>query len=251
MISLSTYSMIDGMFVGNKLGKDALAAVGVCWPIFPTLIAYELLFGLGAASIASYFLGKNQARRARLVFSSVFYFVALSMGVIGWVLVPFSDEIARLLGSSELLLPMASIYIKVILMGAIFMVLHPLADVFVVNDKRPMLAMIAMLIGSLTNVLFNYLLLYVFEVGIHGSAIATVLGHAVGFLVLLSHFFVEKRATLLCAPFQFGKHHLIGQKWSAPKCLRAQCRHCHALIQPHDHEHHQRTRCFDLCNYHV
>ncbi|TSA86658.1 MATE family efflux transporter [Helicobacter mehlei] len=192
MISLSTYSMIDGMFVGNKLGKDALAAVGVCWPIFPTLFAYELLFGLGAASIASYFLGKNQAHRARLVFSSVFYFVALSMGVIGWVLMPFSDDIARLLGSSELLLPMVSIYIKVILMGAVFMVLHPLADVFVVNDKRPMLAMIAMLVGSLTNVLFNYLLLYVVEIGIHGSAIATVLGHAVGFFVLLSHFLLKK-----------------------------------------------------------
>ncbi|WP_104682292.1 MATE family efflux transporter [Helicobacter felis] len=192
MISLSTYSMIDGMFVGNKLGKEAVAAIGVCWPIFPALIAFELLFGLGAASIASYFLGKNQAKRARLVFSSIFYFVAVSITLISWSLVPFSDFIAKMLGSSDLLLPMVSIYLKVILMGAIFMVLHPLADVFVVNDKRPALAMIAMLIGSLTNVLFNYLLLYVFEVGIHGSAIATVTGHAVGFCVLMSHFLLKK-----------------------------------------------------------
>ncbi|GMB96597.1 MATE family efflux transporter [Helicobacter sp. NHP22-001] len=192
MISLSTYSMIDGMFVGNKLGKDALAAIGVCWPIFPTLIAYELLFGLGAASIASYFLGKDHIKHARLVFSSVFYFVAISIVVISWTLVPFTDHIAKMLGSSNLLLPMVSIYLKVILMGAVFMVLHPLADVFVVNDKRPILAMVAMLVGSLTNVLFNYLLLYVFEVGIHGSAIATVLGHAVGFFVLFSHFLLKK-----------------------------------------------------------
>lgn len=192
MISLSTYSMIDGMFVGNKLGKNALAAIGVCWPIFPTLIAFELLFGLGAASIASYFLGKSHAHRARLVFSSVFYFVALSITLISWALVPFTDNIAKMLGSSGLLLPMVSIYIKVILMGAVFMVLHPLADVFVVNDKRPVLAMVAMLIGSLTNIFFNYLLLYVVQIGIHGSAIATVLGHAVGFFVLLSHFLLKK-----------------------------------------------------------
>ncbi|GMB91441.1 MATE family efflux transporter [Helicobacter ailurogastricus] len=192
MISLSTYSTIDGIFVGNKLGKNALAAIGVCWPIFPTLIAFELLFGLGAASIASYFLGKSQAKRARLVFSSVFYFVAISITLISWSLVPFSSHIAKMLGSSDLLLPMASIYLKMILMGAVFMVLHPLADVFVVNDKRPILAMVAMLVGSLTNILFNYLLLYVFEIGIHGSAIATVVGHAVGFFVLLSHFLLKK-----------------------------------------------------------
>ncbi|RVZ97388.1 MATE family efflux transporter, partial [Helicobacter pylori] len=78
MISLSTYSMIDGMFVGKKLGKEAIAAVNIAWPIFPGLIAYELLFGFGAASIVGYFLGQNKTHRARLVFSSVFYFVALS-----------------------------------------------------------------------------------------------------------------------------------------------------------------------------
>lgn len=47
MISLSTYSMIDGMFVGKKLGKEAIAAVNIAWPIFPGLIAYELLLVLG------------------------------------------------------------------------------------------------------------------------------------------------------------------------------------------------------------
>ncbi len=192
MISLSTYSMIDGMFVGNKLGKEAIAAIGVCWPIFPTLIAFELLFGFGAASIASYFLGKDEPERARLVFSSIFYFVALSITCISWACVPFTDEIARILGSNETILPMVSIYIKVILMGAIFMVLHPLADVFVVNDKRPILAMVAMLVGSLTNVALNYFLLFTLEIGIHGSAIATVLGHAMGFCVLMSHFLRKK-----------------------------------------------------------
>ncbi|WP_163531652.1 MATE family efflux transporter [Helicobacter suis] len=204
MISLSTYSMIDGMFVGNKLGKQALAAIGVCWPIFPTLIAFELLFGLGAASIASYFLGKDHAKRARLVFSSVFYFVAISITCISLALVPFSETIVKMLGSSDVILPMASDYARVVFMGAFFLVLHPLADVFVVNDKRPFLAMIAMLIGSLTNVIFNYLLLYVFEIGIEGSAIATVLGHAVGFFVLLSHFLLKKGQLYFVARFNLA-----------------------------------------------
>ncbi|GAA9577045.1 HP1184 family multidrug efflux MATE transporter [Helicobacter pylori] len=192
MISLSTYSMIDGMFVGKKLGKEAIAAVNIAWPIFPGLIAYELLFGFGAASIVGYFLGQNKTHRARLVFSSVFYFVAISVFILSMALLPFSETIARLFGSNDALLGMSKRYIEIILMGAVFMVLHPLADVFVVNDKRPILAMVAMLVGSLANIFFNYLFIFVLEVGVQGSAIATVIGHAIGVLVLMQHFWFKK-----------------------------------------------------------
>lgn len=192
MISLSTYSMIDGMFVGKKLGKEAIAAVNIAWPIFPGLIAYELLFGFGAASIVGYFLGQNKTHRARLVFSSVFYFVALSTFILSMVLLPFSENIVRFFGSNDALLSMSKRYIEIILMGAVFVVLHPLADVFVVNDKRPILAMVAMLIGSLANIFFNYLFIFVLEVGVQGSAIATVIGHAIGVLVLMQHFWFKK-----------------------------------------------------------
>ncbi|WRB89601.1 HP1184 family multidrug efflux MATE transporter [Helicobacter pylori] len=192
MISLSTYSMIDGMFVGKKLGKEAIAAVNIAWPIFPALVAYELLFGFGAASIVGYFLGQNKTHRARLVFSSVFYFVAISVFILSMALLPFSENIARLFGSNDALLGMSKRYIEIILMGAVFMVLHPLADVFVVNDKRPILAMVAMLIGSLANIFFNYLFIFVLEVGVQGSAIATVIGHAIGVLVLMQHFWFKK-----------------------------------------------------------
>ncbi len=192
MISLSTYSMIDGMFVGKKLGKEAIAAVNIAWPIFPGLIAYELLFGFGAASIVGYFLGQNKTHRARLVFSSVFYFVAISTFILSMALLPFSETIARLLGSNDALLSMSKRYIEIILMGAVFMVLHPLADVFVVNDKRPILAMVAMLISSLANIFFNYLFIFVLKVGVQGSAIATVIGHAIGVLVLMQHFWFKK-----------------------------------------------------------
>ncbi|WQT57538.1 HP1184 family multidrug efflux MATE transporter [Helicobacter pylori] len=192
MISLSTYSMVDGMFVGKKLGKEAIAAVNIAWPIFPGLIAYELLFGFGAASIVGYFLGQNKTHRARLVFSSVFYFVAISAFILSMALLPFSETIARFFGSNDALLSMSKRYIEIILMGSVFMVLHPLADVFVVNDKRPILAMVAMLIGSLANIFFNYLFIFVLKVGVQGSAIATVIGHAIGFLVLMQHFWFKK-----------------------------------------------------------
>lgn len=122
------------------------------------------------------------------MFSSVFYFVAISAFILSMALLPFSETIARFFGSNDALLSMSKRYIEIILMGAVFMVLHPLADVFVVNDKRPILAMVAMLIGSLANIFFNYLFIFVLKVGVQGSAIATVIGHAIGVLVLMQHF---------------------------------------------------------------
>lgn len=99
------------------------------------------------------------------MFSSVFYFVAISVFILSMALLPFSETIARLFGSNDALLSMSKRYIEIILMGAVFMVLHPLADVFVVNDKRPILAMVAMLIGSLANIFFNYLFILFWKWG--------------------------------------------------------------------------------------
>lgn len=195
MLALSTYSTIDGIFVGKKLGENALAAIGLCWPVFPALIAFELLFGLGAASIASYFLGKGQDNRARLMFSSVFYFATLSSLIIGTILFFCVEKVALALGANELVLPYVVEYLQVIFLSAVIMVLHPLLDIFVINDKRPILAMMAMIIGSVSNIVLNYIFLFELELGMFGSALATAMGHGLGMMILLSHF-VRKRGRI-------------------------------------------------------
>lgn len=188
MIALSTYSTIDGIFVGQKLGNDALAAVGIAWPVFPVLIAYELLFSIGAAALAGFYLGKNEAARAREIFSSVFYFAFISGLLLGVAFFVYCDEIVLLLGASEKIAPLAKEYLEVIFLGSFVIVLHPLLDIFVLNDKRPVLAMIAMISGAVSNVILNYLFIFVFEWGLFGSALATILGHFIGFLILFWHF---------------------------------------------------------------
>lgn len=188
MLALSTYNVVDGIFVGQKLGEDALAAVGIAWPVFPVLIAYELLFSIGAASISSYYLGRGQEQKAREVFSSVFYFAFLSGVVLGLLFYVFCDEIVIALGANEEIAPLSKEFLQVIFLGAFIIVLHPLLDIFAINDKRPTLAMIAMIAGACSNVLLNYLFIFIFEWGLFGSAMATVLGHSIGFLILLSHF---------------------------------------------------------------
>lgn len=201
MLALSTYSTIDGIFVGKKLGENALAAIGIAWPIFPILIAFELLFSVGAAAMSSYFLGKGKAFRARIIFSSVFYFALLTSVVGGIILYCFSDFIALYLGASETLLPLVQEYTEIIYLGAFIIVLHPMLDIFAINDKQPLLAMIAMIVGAAMNIVLNYLFLFVLELGIHSSALATVLGHGIGMCILLQHFLRKKGNLYLIKAF--------------------------------------------------
>lgn len=203
MIALSTYSMVDGIFVGKALGKEALAAIGVCWPVFPVMIAFELLFGMGAASIASFYLGRGQEHRARIMFSSVCYFAGASSLVFGIVLFFNASSIAYELGANDEILSYVVEYLQVIFLGSFIVVLHPLLDIFAINDKRPVLAMVAMVIGAASNIVLNYLFLFVFELGIAGSALATILGHGIGMCILLSHFVLKRGKIYFVRIFRF------------------------------------------------
>lgn len=201
MLALSTYATVDGIFVGKKLGENALAAIGVSWSIFPILVAFELLLSVGGAAMASYFLGRNKANYARIVFSSVIYFAFFVSAIGGIFLFIFSDNIAVLLGSSDNLLPLVKDYTEVIFLGAFIIVLQPMLDVFAINDKQPFLAMIAMVVSSLVNIVLNYLFLFVLELGIASSAWATILGHGVGMCILLQHFLCKKGDLFLVKRF--------------------------------------------------
>lgn len=208
MLALSTYSTVDGIFVGNKVGENGLAAIGICWPIFPAFIAYELLFGFGGAAIVGYFLGKDHGYRARLVFCSIFYFVCISSIFIGILGFSFAESIITALTAnkpiSSEIKDFALSYIRIIFIGTPVLILHPLCDIFVINDKRPILASIAMMVGSASNIALNYVFLFVCDMGIEGSALATVSAHLIGFIVLFSHFIFRKGKLFFIPRFSFA-----------------------------------------------
>lgn len=118
----------------------------------------------------------------------MFYFAFISGVAFGLIFYAFCDEIVLLLGASEQIAPLAKQFLEVIFLFSFIIVLHPLLDIFAINDKRPTLAMIAMIVGACANIALNYTFVFVLELGILGSAWATVLGHSIGFFILLSHF---------------------------------------------------------------
>lgn len=192
MLALSTYSAIDGIFVGKKLGSDALAAIGVSWPVFLAIISFELLLSFGGGTLASFYLGKGKPLKARIIFSSIFYFIVIVSLFLGLICFYFVENIASFLGASERLKDYVIEYLSVIFLGMIFIILHPLSDIFITNDKKPVLATISMIVGAISNIILNYFFIFVFEWGVMGSALATVAAHIIGSVILFWHFLFKK-----------------------------------------------------------
>ncbi|MWV61966.1 hypothetical protein DCO58_06760 [Helicobacter saguini] len=190
MLAMASYSTVDGIFVSIKLGDDAMKAIVATWPIFPTLMAFALMFALGGASLISYYLAKGKKELACRIFSSICYLLFPFSLVLGILCYFNADSLVELLvkNLSSEVKAMAIEYLKGVCVGLFGIIMHPILDICVVNDKRPRFAMFAMFLGAACNVILNYLFLFVFEFGIVGSAWATILGHIIGSLVLVIHY---------------------------------------------------------------
>ncbi|RDU65394.1 hypothetical protein CQA53_06365 [Helicobacter didelphidarum] len=190
MLAMASYSTVDGIFVNKKLGDEAMKAIAATWPIFPILMACSLMFSLGGASLIGYYLAKGKKEFARTIFSSIFYVLFPLSFVLGMFFYYNADIIVHyfIKGLSTHVEIMAIEYLKGIFIGLFGVIIHPVLDICVVNDKRPRFAMFAMFLGAICNIIFNYLFLFVWEFGIIGSAYATTLGHIIGSLVLLWHY---------------------------------------------------------------
>lgn len=199
MLAMASYATVDGIFVNKKLGDDAMKAIVAVWPIFPITMACSLMFSFGGASLIGYYLAKNKKNIARIVFSSVFYVLLFLSLIIGGLCHFYADFIVNFFvkGLTHEVHNMAVDYLRGICVGMFGIVLHPVLDICVVNDKRPRFAMFAMFLGAVLNIILNYIFLFVWEFGIIGSAYATTLGHIIGSAVLLWHYIESKHRIIL------------------------------------------------------
>ncbi len=217
MLALSTYSVVDGILIGRKLGSNGLAAIGITWPLFPLMIAIELLFSFGGATLSSFFLGRAKPHRARVIFSSVFYSVVILSVILSiWCYVNVKN-IALWLGANAVLYDYVVDYLRIIFIGMGFILLHPLVDTFVVNDRRPVLASISMIVAAASNIILNYYFIFILDWGVKGSALATILAHMIGFAIIFWHF-LQRRGDLYFVRIYSLKEVFRAMKAGIPQC---------------------------------
>jgi putative MATE family efflux protein len=188
----SVYLIVDGIFIGNRLGRGAMAAAAVSVPAIEILIALALAVSSGAGIIISRHLGRKERKEA----NGIFNLSVIVLGAMGILIVVlgniFIHPLAVLLGATPDIHGEAVTYLWYILTFSPFLLFSFLLSGLVRNDNRPKLAMIALTVGSLSNILLDYVFMYPMNMGIGGAALATALGPIFSVLILLPHFLRKK-----------------------------------------------------------
>ncbi len=201
MLAMSSAFMIDGIFLGNVVGAEALAAVNIAMPVWSGLFSLITMLSVGSSVIAGKYLGQRNVSAAAAIFSKaalcalVFALVASLLGVV------FLDPLVLALGANETLAPLTASYLLIIFPCAPAFLLGFMLFYFVRIDNRPVLASASLILCALLNILLDWLFIVVMDMGIRGAAYGTGLSQAAVLFILLPHFY---RPETQLKPDHFG-----------------------------------------------
>lgn len=192
MIGLSCYILADTFFIAKGLGANGLAALNLAIPIYSFIHGFGLMLGMGSATKYSVFRGQKDFVHADSVFSAAVF--AMSISSIFFVAAGlfFSGKLTSLLGADREIFGMTQTYLQVILLFAPLFMANNLFLCFVRNDGNPKLSMTAMLAGSFSNIVLDYVFIFPFHMGIFGAVLATGFAPAISLAVLSKHWMAKQ-----------------------------------------------------------
>lgn len=200
MTVTALYNMADTYFV-SQLGTSASGAVGIIFSLMAIIQACGFTIGMGSGSITSRFLGAGKKESANSVCSTAVilaFTIGTVLAITGNV---FNRWIVSHLGATETILPYAMDYGKYILFGAPFIVTSFVMNNLLRFQGKAALSMIGLTTGGILNIILDPIFISVFNLGISGAAIATLISQAVSFSILLSMFIRKKSTAELSVKF--------------------------------------------------
>lgn len=192
MIGLSFYILADTFFIANGVGSIGLTALNLVLPLWSLISGLGLMIGIGGGISYSIKRGKNNERGANKVFTHAILMGLIIGGIITVIGALFSYDIAVILGADEVVAPLASEYLRTLLSFSTVFIINYIITAFVRNDNDPNLAMIAMILGSLSNVVLDYIFIFPFKLGMFGAALATGTTPILSLIILSLHFIRKK-----------------------------------------------------------
>lgn len=215
MIGLSCYILADTFFVSKGLGTNGLAALNLAIPIYSFIHGCGLMIGIGGGT--KYAIQKNQGDQdtTNRIFTHGIYLAILFSVFFVFIGLFFSAQIVTLFGANEGVFAMTKTYTQVILLFSPAFLMNNVLLCFVRNDGAPQLAMAAMIGGSLSNILLDYVFIFPFHMGIFGAVFATGLAPIISMVILSPHF-IKKRNHFHFAKCQWNGITLGGILSSGP-----------------------------------
>lgn len=192
MVISALYNFVDTVFVGNGVGPLAIAALTIVFPVQIIMLAIGLMIGVGASSIISRALGRNDRSTAAKACGNAFVLNILINAVLMAIAFIFMDKILIFFGASSDVLPYASDYLSVILFGFIFFSFSLASNHIIRAEGRPRAAVYPMIIGAVLNIILDPVFIFVFKMGVRGVALATIISQFCSSVYIIFYAFYGK-----------------------------------------------------------
>ena len=196
MIFTSIYGIVDGVFISNVVGSNAFAAINLIMPVIMIIGTIGFMIGTGGSAIISKTLGEGKKEEANKKFSMLIYLEVI-LGILFTIIaIIFLRPIEKMLGATEEMMGDCLIYGRILLVGMTAFILQNSFQSFMVVAEKPRFGLAISIAAGITNMVLDFLLIYVFRIGVAGAAMATITSQFVGAIIPLVYF-SRKNSTML------------------------------------------------------
>ena len=191
------YNIVDRIYIGRmpETGQLALTGLGLTFPVILSISAFSAMVGSGGAPIAAIFLGKQEKDSAQKVLGNGVFLLLVFSVCLTTLFFAIKKPLLYLVGASDQTFVYADQYLSIYLVGTLFVLLSLGLNQFISCQGKSKIAMLSILIGAGCNILLDPLFIFVFDMGIRGAALATVLSQAASAIWIVS-FLCSKKSEL-------------------------------------------------------
>ena len=188
------YNIVDRIYIGHIPGDGALAltGVGVCMPIIMIVSAFAALVGNGGAPRATIYMGKKDNNTAEKILGNCFFTQIVISVILTAVLLIWNRDFLMAFGASENTIEYAVAYMNIYSIGTIFVQITLGMNMFITAQGFAKTGMLSVLLGAVTNIILDPILIFGFHMGVRGAALATILSQALSCIWVLCFLFGKK-----------------------------------------------------------
>lgn len=193
MFLTSFITVVDGMFIGWKMGENGLAAVNLTLPVLYILLALTIMIGVGGVTLGAQSLGRQNKSQANHYFNLALLLCIIVNGLAMVILLLFQDGIVRLLNAKGILVGYVRDYLGVMTFFYVFMMVNMIFSMFIRAEGKPQLSLVFGILSNILNIILDYLLIMKSGYGMKGAAVASGLSVMISFFLGV-FYFLSKRS---------------------------------------------------------
>ena len=196
MIFTSIYGVVDGIFVSNCVGSNAFAAVNLIMPVIMILGTLGFMMGTGGSALVSKTIGEGNKEKANRYFSMLIYLLAIVGFILTLLGVVLVEPMAKLLRADKSMLQDCVTYGRTLLIFLVPFCLQNAFQSFLIVAEKPAFGLIISIVSGVSNMVLDFLLIYVFKMGVLGAALATGISQIIGVIIPITYFSTKKNNIL-------------------------------------------------------